>query len=298
MDYLKSSAQNTPTYVIAAVLFVSVMYLFSRTNKKKIGLDPENWQPFKLIEVEKTSHDVRRMRFALQSPNHIVGLPVGRHISFKFTNSEGKEVIRSYTPVSSDDDVGFVEFMIKVYPPNVHPKFPDGGVMSMYLENLKIGDSLLMRGPKGHMDYMGSGKFSITSRGQSTLYHKKKLGMIAGGTGITPMLQVIRAIMKDPNNSTEIWLIFANQTEQDIFLRQELESLPKDRFKLWYTLDRPPANWKYSSGFVNTDMCRSHLPPPGEDTMLFVCGPKPMTDYACVPAFRELGFTEKDWFVF
>ena len=119
-----------------------------------------------------------------------------------------------------------------------------------------------------------------------------------GGTGITPMLQVIRAIMKDPKNLTEIWLIFANQTEQDIFLREELESLPKDRFHLWYTLDRPPANWKYSSGFINTDMCRAHLPPPGNDTMLFVCGPKPMTDYACVPAFKELGFTESDWFVF
>lgn len=39
----------------------------------------------------------------------------------------------------------------------------------------------------------------------------KKLGMIAGGTGITPMLQLVRAIFKDKNDNTEISLLFANQ---------------------------------------------------------------------------------------
>jgi ferredoxin-NADP reductase len=115
------------------------------------------------------------MRFALQSREHIVGLPVGRHIAFKFTNAEGKEVQRSYTPVSSDDDLGFVEFMIKVYAPNVHPRFPQGGAMSWHLENMKVGDSLMMKGPKGHLSYAGCGNFSITHRGHTNLYHKKKI---------------------------------------------------------------------------------------------------------------------------
>ena len=57
--------------------------------------------------------------------------------------------------------------------------------------------------------------------------------MIAGGTGITPMLQVIRAILKNPRDTTKLYLIFANQTEEDILLRQELESLQSDRFHLW-----------------------------------------------------------------
>jgi hypothetical protein len=47
-------------------------------------------------------------------------------------------------------------------------------------------------------------------------------------------------------------------------------TLPQERFHLWYTLDRPSENWKYSSGFINKDMCASHLPPPGNDTMLYV----------------------------
>ena len=48
------------------------------------------------------------------------------------------------------------------------------------------------------------------------------------------MLQIIRAVLRDPNDTTEMWLIFANQTEQDILLRQELEGIPNDRFHLWY----------------------------------------------------------------
>lgn len=48
-------------------------------------------------------------------------------------------MVRPYTPVSSDDDQGFVEFIIKVYFRNVHPNFPDGGKMSQHLESLQLG---------------------------------------------------------------------------------------------------------------------------------------------------------------
>lgn len=48
-------------------------------------------------------------------------------------------VVRPYTPISSDDDYGYVEFMIKAYFRNVHPKFPEGGKMSQHLESLSLG---------------------------------------------------------------------------------------------------------------------------------------------------------------
>ena len=242
---------------------------------------------------------MRRFRFALQSKTHVLGLPIGQHISLKFRNKEGKDVIRSYTPVSSDDDIGYVDFVIKVYFPQ-EPKFPTGGQMSQHLESLRIGDTMEMKGPKGHLDYKGQGNFTISKGNKGTKeYSMKNIGMIAGGTGITPMLQVIRAILKDPNDTTEVWLIFANQTEEDILLRQELESISSKRFHLHYTLDRPPkCGWNYSTGFINTEMCRNHLPPAGTDSMIFCCGPPPMIKYACEPSFKELGFTEDQWFSF
>ena len=48
-----------------------------------------------------------------------------------------------------------------MYFKNVHPKFPDGGIMSQYLENLPIGGSVMMRGPRGGVTYNGLGNFSI-----------------------------------------------------------------------------------------------------------------------------------------
>lgn len=68
------------------------------------------------------------------------------------------------------------------------------------------------------------------------------LNYFLGGTGIAPMLQLIRHILKDPKDETKLSLLFANQTEKDILLRDELEQAAKehpDRFKFWYTLDRP-----------------------------------------------------------
>ena len=62
------------------------------------------------------------------------------------------------------------------------------------------------------------------------------------GTGITPMLQLIRHVMRDANDKTQMALLFANQTEEDILLREELEQVQQeypDQFKLWYTVDRP-----------------------------------------------------------
>lgn len=174
--------------------------------------------------------------------------------------------------------------------------------MSQYLDSLKIGDKVAMRGPKGSLEYLGQGKFTITKsiNGQkvATPYYKKNIGMIAGGTGITPMLQIIRGILKNPRDKTKLWLIFANQTENDILLRKELEQIDSSRLHLWYTLDKPPAGWKYSEGFINTEMCRTHLPPAGDDTMIFVCGPPPMIKYACEPAFKELGIKSDQWYSF
>ena len=61
------------------------------------------------------------------------------------------------------------------------------------------------------------------------------------------MLQLIRAVFRDKNDQTNLALIFANQTEDDILLREELEDVQKefpDRFKLWYTIDRPTEGMK------------------------------------------------------
>ena len=53
---------------------------------------------------------------------------------------DGKLVMRAYTPTSSDHDKGIFDLVIKVYPPT--PQFPQGGIMSQYLGNLKVRNGL------------------------------------------------------------------------------------------------------------------------------------------------------------
>ncbi|KAI1309485.1 NADH-cytochrome b5 reductase 3 [Halotydeus destructor] len=294
--------------VLATVGLVSAVILYLKFLRKsssgtpKLLEDPNVKYEVKLIEKEVISHDTRRFRFGLPSEQHILGLPTGQHI-YLSAKVNDQLTIRPYTPVSSDDDHGFVDLVVKVYFKNVHPKFPDGGKMSQHLESMAIGDSIQVRGPSGNLIYDGRGEFSIrkTKASPPVKHNFKSIGMIAGGTGITPMLQVIKAILKDNEDSTKMWLLYANQSEEDILVRKDLDEVARDnpdRVKIWYTIDRSSPGWNYSVGFVNEEMLRDHLPAPGDDTAIFMCGPPPMINFACNPNLDKVGHSADNRFAF
>ncbi|XP_076249571.1 NADH-cytochrome b5 reductase 3 isoform X2 [Calliopsis andreniformis] len=293
--------------ILAAVGTVAVIGLvvkfyksWSGEKKKKspvLLVDPVVKYSLPLIQKDIISHDTRKFRFGLPTPDHILGLPIGQHVHLIAKIGEDV-VIRSYTPVSSDDDHGYVDLVIKVYFKNVHPKFPEGGKLSQYLENMKIGDTIDFKGPSGRLVYKGNGQFciKILRKDPPVEYNVKKVVMLAGGTGITPMLQLIRAIIKDPTDETQASLLFANQTEKDILLRDELDDIAKnhpDKLKLWYTLDTSDENWPYSTGHINAEMIKNHMFPPSSDTIVLMCGPPPMINFACNPNLDKLGYDSK-----
>nr|CAG4645748.1 EOG090X0BKI [Lynceus sp. MCZ IZ 141354] len=287
--------------VVAVTAVLAKLYLNWNENKKscrpKALQDPKTKYPLKLIQKEVISHDTRKFRFELPSPEHCLGLPVGQHVYLSARVGE-QLVIRPYTPVTSDDDLGYMDLVVKVYFKNVHPKFPEGGKMTQYLENLPLGDTIDVRGPSGLLVYKGNGNFAVKKDKQSpeTIMKTKKVNMIAGGSGITPMLQLIREVLKHENDHTELALLYANQTENDILLRQEIEECEKNypqRFKAWYTVDRPSDGWKYSAGFVSAEMVAEHLFPPSDDPYTLMCGPPPMINFACQPSLDKLGYSPK-----
>ncbi|CAH0721575.1 unnamed protein product, partial [Brenthis ino] len=285
---------------VVVIANVFARYFFgnkSSKSKKLVALvDPNTKYALPLIEREDISHDTRRFRFGLPSRDHVLGLPIGQHIHLS-VKIEDDLVIRAYTPVSSDEEKGYVDLVIKVYFKNVHPKFPDGGKMSQYLNDMKIGDTIDFRGPSGRLQYAGNGKFLIKKlrKDPPVEINVNKVNMIAGGTGITPMLQLVRHICKDAGDRTELRLLFANQTEQDILLRDELEKYQRehpDQFNLWYTIDKADEGWQYSTGFINDTMIKEHLFAPGDDVIVLMCGPPPMINFACNPALEKLGYPE------
>jgi len=219
-------------------------------------LRPNEFQEFELKEKTIISHNtamyacaigkfmecnvftVCSYRFSLPRPTDILGLPIGQHISLAATIAgQPKEVVRSYTPISSDDNAGYFDLIIKSYPT---------GNISKHMAGLKIGQTMKTKGPKGAMVY--------------TPNMVKAFGMIAGGTGITPMLQIIRAIIKGraSGDKTKVTLIFANVNPEDILLKEDLDTLAKEdaNFNVYYVLNNPPEGWNGGVGFVTAEMIK------------------------------------------
>ncbi|GAA5885705.1 hypothetical protein JCM5296_000117 [Sporobolomyces johnsonii] len=238
----------------AVGLALLVAALLSLKPKAKPALDSAKWQKFKLVDKIVISPNTAIYRFALPR-GQVLGLPIGQHVSVSATIN-GKLVQRSYTPTSSDDDIGFFDLLIKSYPT---------GNISKHFSELKVGDYVDVKGPKGQMRY--SPEFA------------NKIGMIAGGTGITPMLQIIRAALKNPRDKTQLSLIYANVSHEDILLKAELDRLASEhpeQFKVYYVLNQPPEGWTGGVGFVNSEMIGKHLPGHAEDSKMLLCGPPPM----------------------
>ncbi|KAF6000939.1 hypothetical protein F1559_003206 [Cyanidiococcus yangmingshanensis] len=127
------------------------------------ALDPKRWCSFSLLSREYITADTLRLRFALPDPEQSLGLPTGNHLLVRAQMND-KIVIRAYTPTSLGHTLGYFELVIKVYRAGTHPKFPDGGKMSQYLDGLCIGDSVEVKGPLGHFTYLGNGSYLLHGR--------------------------------------------------------------------------------------------------------------------------------------
>ncbi|PNY13671.1 nitrate reductase [Trifolium pratense] len=230
----------------------------------------------KLVSKRSISHNVRIFRFALPYEDQLLGLPVGKHL-FLCDNIEKKLCMRAFTPTSGVDEKGYFDLVVKIYFKGVHPKYPNGGLMSQHLDSLSIGSILDIKGPLGHIEYNGKGNFLVHGE------HKfaNKLTMLAGGTGITPIYQVVQAILKDPEDLTEMHVVYANRSEDDILLREEMDewAMKHERFKVWYVVQESKREgWEYSVGFITKSILMKHVPEASEDTLALACGQPPMIE--------------------
>ncbi|GIL58869.1 hypothetical protein Vafri_13837 [Volvox africanus] len=264
--------------VVVLVLALATVLILNRPKDKKPFLNPSEFKPLPLTEKTYITHNTVRLRFTLPDPNQRLGLPIGQHITFLAKGEDGNDIYRPYTPVSDDDQMGAVDFIIKIYPQ---------GKMSQVIAKMQLGDTILMKGPKGRFTYSPN--------------MVKHFGMLAGGTGITPMFQVLNAILKDPKDRTRVTLLYGNLTEDDILLRKELNQLVAmhgDRLSVYHVLNSPPTSgWQGGSGFITKEMIAEHLPSPGVGHMVLRCGPTPMMT-AMKQHLDALGFAEEAQFQF
>ena len=248
--------------VIASASAALVAHRDDRCARLESGLSPSEWRPLTVLSIDKLSPNTSKFRFLLPDESTTAGLPVASCLLTKAPlgaekpDGTRKPVIRPYTPTSPPHAVGYLDLVVKTY---------EKGVMSAHFGRLAVGDQVEMKGPIVKLPYAPN--------------TWERVGMVAGGTGITPMLQVIDAILSNPADKTKVSLVFANVTEEDILLKPKIDALAEahaDRFDVLYVLDRPPSVWTGGAGFITAAMLSARLPPPGEKNKIFVCGPPGM----------------------
>lgn len=292
----------TGVVMVATGVGVLTWVLLSKKKQKRQLLDPNEKYALRVVDRSLITHDTMRLKLGLDSPDHVLGLPVGNHV-YLSARINGEMVVRPYTPVSPADQKGYVDFVIKVYKANTHPDYPAGGKMSQYLMNIPITHYVDIRGPAGLLNYKGQGIFDIKpdNRSPPTKIKAKYVSMICGGSGITPMFQLLSAIVSNKNDETRLALLFANNTEKDIILYDELEAIRSkhpNQLRLWFTVSTAPENWRYSVGYLTEQMIAEHIFPPGDDSLVLLCGPVPMLEFACYPILAKLNYQRERIFTY
>ncbi|CAJ2500429.1 Uu.00g032820.m01.CDS01 [Anthostomella pinea] len=207
-----------------------------------------------LKEVEIVNHNTKRFVFHLPEDDMVSGLKVASALLTKFQTEGQKPVLRPYTPTSDEDARGYIELVVKKYP---------NGPMSTHMHDMIPGQRLDFKGPLPKYPW--------------TPNKHEHIALVAGGTGITPMYQLCRAIFSNPADKTKVTLVFGNVSEADILLKRELEDLENtypQRFRAFYVLDDAPKEWVGNKGFITKDLLKTVLPEPKSGNVkVFVCGP-------------------------
>jgi ferredoxin-NADP reductase len=173
---------------------------------------------------------------------------------------DGKRVTRSYSICSSPAQTGYIE---------ITPKRVENGCVSQFLnDRATTGLAVNARGPYGKF------VFDETKH--------QRIVLIAGGSGITPILAMLRYI-DDLCIPVDTTLIYCVRTEQDVFFRNEIAMLQArlNSFRYVLVLSQPNSEWTGWKGRLRPEILQREVAQPLESTF-FLCGPS---------AFMELGCT-------
>jgi len=243
----------------------------------------KDFKSFKITGKRVVGTSTNRPIIFLTISCTVGALPTGSHVKVRVTTKEGTVETRPYTPTKFS--LESCELLVRVY---------EYGAVSSILGALNVGDSIEMMGPTGIHRYIATS--STFQRGPKTWGGINKIAMLAGGTGITPMLQIINAALRTPKqkrarDNLRISLLVFGSNVGDVMLEEELREI-EERFegalKVTYVISTPPPasqSGQYKTGSMRT---LSHVDlfelleftPEMTDLMVCLCGPDGFTKKA------------------
>ena len=178
---------------------------------------------------------------------------------------------RPYSISSSPKQRGYYEITVRR---------KEGGLVSNFMhDNVQVGDILTTTAPSGHIYY-------------NPVYHCKKQVLLAGGSGITPFLSMIREVT-DCGLDREVHLIYGSRSTADVPYIAELRdrAAKHPNFKCDLVISEPDENWQGPTGFINAELIKA-LGVDVDNSTFYICGPQGMHDF-CVPELHSLGVPDK-----
>lgn len=203
-----------------------------------------------LTHIEQQTHDTKTFRFLVPGERRFRA-KAGQFLTFHWF-IDGKRVLRSYTISSSPTQTNYVE---------ITPKLVENGCVSDFLhDQAKLGLTVEASGPHGTFYF-------------DEAVHRK-IVLIAAGSGITPMISIVRYI-SDLRLPTPVTLLYCVRTHKDIIFKAELERLRNiaPNFNYSLSLSQPDDTWRGHRGHLTQDFICEHVTDLDAPTF-FLCGPQ------------------------
>jgi nitrate reductase (NAD(P)H) len=264
---------------------------------REVFLQSKTWTKAVLSSKKEISADTRIFNFTLEHESQRVGLPIGQHLMMRLRDPVTREaIIRSYTPISEGTDKGILQVLVKVY---FDTKERAGGKMTKALDAIPVGHFVDFKGPIGKFEYVSRGHCTIGGRPRFI----NRFIMICAGSGITPIFQVLRAVLKDPEDETKCLVLDGNRLEEDILCKEDMDALVKgkeDRCRLLYSLTQPREGWQGLKGRMSKDLLEKEVGTctmkNGEDLVL-ICGPEAL-EKSVHGILNDMGWKDEDLLFF
>jgi ferredoxin-NADP reductase len=178
----------------------------------------------------------------------------GQYVNL-FVETQGVRSSRPYSIASPPNQRAFYDLTIKAV--------PDGFVSAHLLEDTRVGDCLQSTGPMGNFFH-------------NPLSHFNEVVFLAGGSGITPMMSMIREVT-DRGLQRRIHLFFGNRKADDIIFKEELERLAKrhDNLTVDFVISEPEPDYQGLTGFIDGKLLTDSIGGLTNKTF-FLCGPEAM----------------------
>ena len=172
----------------------------------------------------------------------------------------GIRTSRAYTLSSPVTERRFYEVTVK--------RAPNAFGSAHMLDDLKEGDTVTSSGPSGTFYRL-------------PCVHGKRLVFIAGGSGITPFLSMLKTDEDKLDHSFDIDLIYGSTFEDDIIAKDELDRLEREGFvRVHHIISKPGEDCKYRRGFITGELIREIAGDVSECTF-YMCGPNVMYHFVC-----------------